>query len=158
MNKKVTIIVLSWLCVLACMIIIFSFSSQTGSKTVDTSEDMITDIISTVVKENDDQSTLIAKIHAPIRKIAHFGIYMLLGFCFSNAFRVTLNKKLYVSYLISFPASVLYAISDELHQSMVDGRIGSVTDVLIDSAGAAVGIMLYALIYFIYFSLIKKQK
>jgi VanZ family protein len=31
--------------------------------------------------------------------------------------------------------TIAYAISDEYHQSFVDGRVGSVRDVLIDTAG-----------------------
>ena len=36
--------------------------------------------------------------------------------------------------------SVLYALSDEIHQIFVDGRAFGVADILIDSAGAVVGI------------------
>lgn len=38
---------------------------------------------------------------------------------------------------------VLYAISDEIHQHFVPGRGAQVKDVLIDSAGASVGIVGY---------------
>ena len=34
--------------------------------------------------------------------------------------------------------AVLYAISDELHQSTIEGRHGTPVDVLIDSAGVAI--------------------
>ena len=40
--------------------------------------------------------------------------------------------------------AILYAISDEMHQTFVPGRHGTATDVLIDGAGAAVGIILMA--------------
>ncbi len=32
--------------------------------------------------------------------------------------------------------AVAYSITDEYHQTFVDGRVGAVTDVLIDAAGA----------------------
>jgi VanZ family protein len=38
---------------------------------------------------------------------------------------------------------VLYAVSDEVHQLFVPGRGAQVTDVLIDNAGAFVGIGIY---------------
>ena len=38
---------------------------------------------------------------------------------------------------------VLYAISDEVHQMFVPGRGPGIKDVLIDSAGATVGIGVY---------------
>ena len=34
---------------------------------------------------------------------------------------------------------MVYAISDEVHQIFVDGRGAAVTDVMIDSGGAAIG-------------------
>ena len=34
-----------------------------------------------------------------------------------------------------------YAITDELHQTTVDGRVGSPVDVLIDAAGVALAIL-----------------
>lgn len=40
---------------------------------------------------------------------------------------------------------VLYAISDEVHQKFIPGRSGEVRDVIIDTAGASVGISVYLL-------------
>jgi VanZ family protein len=40
--------------------------------------------------------------------------------------------------LLAFLVSCLYAATDELHQSFVDGRNGTPVDWVIDSAGAAV--------------------
>ena len=44
------------------------------------------------------------------------------------------------------PAAIAigYAITDELHQTGVDGRHGSAVDVLIDSAGVAIAMLLGA--------------
>lgn len=41
----------------------------------------------------------------------------------------------------AFLISVAYAVSDEVHQSFVPGRGGTATDVLIDAAGAALGML-----------------
>ena len=41
---------------------------------------------------------------------------------------------------------VLYAVSDEVHQIFVPGRGAEVKDVLIDSAGASVGVLMYLVI------------
>ena len=40
-------------------------------------------------------------------------------------------------------AGIAYAISDEVHQHFVPGRVGSPVDVLIDSVGVAVGVLLW---------------
>jgi VanZ family protein len=37
--------------------------------------------------------------------------------------------------------AIAYAISDEYHQSFVEGRVGSPVDVLIDSAGVALAML-----------------
>ena len=41
---------------------------------------------------------------------------------------------------------ILYATSDELHQVFIPGRGAQVKDVIIDSAGACVGILVYMII------------
>lgn len=43
----------------------------------------------------------------------------------------------------AFLATVLYAISDELHQATVPSRFASAGDVLLDTCGAALGLALY---------------
>ena len=40
-------------------------------------------------------------------------------------------------------AGIAYAISDEMHQLFVAGRVGSPIDVAIDSAGVAIGVLLW---------------
>ena len=40
-------------------------------------------------------------------------------------------------------AGVAYAISDEVHQHFVPGRVGAPLDVVIDSAGVAIGVLLW---------------
>ena len=68
-----------------------------------------------------------------LRKLAHmaeFGLlFLLLVFAFGRATPRALAAAAAVA--------VLYAVSDELHQTTVEGRVGSPVDVLIDSAGVA---------------------
>ena len=42
---------------------------------------------------------------------------------------------------------LLYACSDEIHQTFVAGRSGEVLDVLIDTVGGSLATILYYLIY-----------
>ena len=42
--------------------------------------------------------------------------------------------------------ATLYAATDELHQIFVPGRTGKVTDILLDSAGALLGVLLLTLV------------
>ena len=40
-------------------------------------------------------------------------------------------------------AGVAYAVTDEVHQHFVPGRVGSPLDVAIDSVGVAIGVLLW---------------
>lgn len=51
--------------------------------------------------------------------------------------------------ILSFLFSVIYASSDEFHQTFVVGRDGNIIDVLIDSSGSLVGILLSSIVYFL---------
>jgi VanZ family protein len=68
-----------------------------------------------------------------LRKIAHITEYAILTLLLIRAIKLHLNKKgtLVVSALIA----LVYAISDEYHQTFVFGRHGTVRDVGIDSIG-----------------------
>ena len=69
-----------------------------------------------------------------LRKIAHACEFAVLGALLLRALR---DER------TAFAAGVAYAISDEVHQLFVPGRVGSPLDVAIDSAGVAVGVLLW---------------
>lgn len=48
--------------------------------------------------------------------------------------------------LLSVLICAVYAAGDELHQWFVPGRQASVIDILVDTAGAAAGILIYMII------------
>ena len=70
-----------------------------------------------------------------LRKVSHVVEYFILAFLLYRAFSGSFNKN--ILYLLIYPASlsILYAMSDELHQSIVPGRSCSIQDVLIDTIG-----------------------
>jgi VanZ family protein len=69
------------------------------------------------------------------RKLIHFAQYALLAFLWWRALRTRMSIR--AAALTAFLITSAYAASDELHQTFVDGRRGSVLDWAIDSAGAA---------------------
>lgn len=73
----------------------------------------------------------------PLRKLAHLLEY---GVLFA------LLRRAGMSRASSLAASVLYAVTDEFHQSFVPGRRGAATDVLIDAAGALTGLLAGAIL------------
>ena len=69
------------------------------------------------------------------RKLIHFTQYALLAFLWWRALRTRMSIR--AAALTAFLITRAYAASDEVHQTFVDGRRGSVLDWAIDSAGAA---------------------
>lgn len=69
------------------------------------------------------------------RKIAHASVYAALTLLWWWAFIPQRPGKR--ALLLAVAISFLYAVSDEFHQSFVDGRVGSPIDVAIDSVGIA---------------------
>lgn len=74
------------------------------------------------------------------RKIVHACEYALLCFLWWRALRTVMpgSRALVVAVAISAG----YAVTDELHQTTVEGRHGTPVDVLIDSLGATVAALL----------------
>ena len=69
-----------------------------------------------------------------LRKIAHACEFAVLGALLLRALR---DER------AAFVAGVAYAVSDEVHQHFVEGRVGAPLDVLIDSVGVAIGVFLW---------------
>ncbi len=72
-----------------------------------------------------------------LKKSGHMLGYALLGFSYLRA----INTRGKWAILAALLAVVLYAFSDEFHQSFVPGRDSSIVDVAIDAAGACLGMI-----------------
>jgi len=70
-----------------------------------------------------------------VRKLGHFGGYAVLTLLWTWALAPRLRRR---ALPVAVAIAVLYAVSDEYHQSLVDGRAGTARDVLIDAFGACV--------------------
>jgi VanZ family protein len=145
-NNKTMI---SWAAVLLWMLLIFTFSAQPGKQSNNLSEKVSVTIIETdkqpAVKDSKNATVLMEDINHLVRKSAHFSAYLILGILVVNALRssrIKGNKLFWISLIVC----MLYSSSDELHQMFVPGRTALVTDVMIDSFGAVLGIGLYLFI------------
>lgn len=81
-------------------------------------------------------------LHFLSRKGAHFSAYFILGILILRA----LPSPTPGGGLISLSLAMVYAASDEFHQTFVLGRSGEVKDILLDTTGAFTGILLYLLV------------
>ena len=84
--------------------------------------------------------------HFITRKAAHFTEYAILALLAARAFGSSSRPLLRRGWLVAALALVvLYALSDEYHQSFVPSRTGSVYDSLIDMSGGMTALLLASL-------------
>lgn len=111
--KKLKIFILYWLPAFIVMAVIFALSSRQRINVSDTKA-----------------------VNFSLFKTLHVLEYALLYFLLFRAFLKSLGKKKRKkAYLFAVIVSVLYAISDELHQTFTPTREGSPRDIVIDTIG-----------------------
>ncbi|HEV2911973.1 MAG TPA: VanZ family protein [Pyrinomonadaceae bacterium] len=86
------------------------------------------------------------RAHFLTRKAAHFTEYAILALLAARAFygssRKTLRRRWFT---VALTLVILYALSDEYHQSFVPSRTGSVYDSMIDASGGLAALLFLAL-------------
>lgn len=128
------------------IIIIFLFSgSDASSSTAQTQ--VALDILSSIAEKNTVVNSFLLKLNQnnnifySIRKLAHLTV-----FCILQIITFTILRGFGQSFLRSSIYSLLivfgYACLDEIHQYFVPGRSCQFTDVLIDSIGGFVGLVI----------------
>ncbi len=123
-------VVISWISVVACMVAIFCLSAQTSNDSAELSGSFIRAIFQLIGIELKQEG---------IRTVAHMLEFMGLALLVFNATYATWEKK--ITPLIAFTGTVLYAITDEIHQIFVPGRAFQISDILVDSTGALIGVI-----------------
>lgn len=126
------------------MLSLYGFSAETGTVSGGKSKEIAAFIEKIFAKISAgcfsyDKSAVIFEISHIIRKSAHVAGFMLLGMLVFFLIESISEKK---KKLLPIVFTVLYAMADEFHQSLVPGRGPSVNDVGIDSCGAILGVML----------------
>lgn len=140
-----------WIAVIAWMMIIFSFSAQPANESNELSTGLTRKIIEFIKNFEDTPVILLfgensvekmtVLINHIIRKTAHFGIFAVLGILVYGLLTShNTNRKTII--LIAVLICLLYAVGDEIHQYFVPGRACKFSDILIDTAGSFVSIVL----------------
>lgn len=128
--------------------VIFTFSSDNADKSTSKSDGFIINIYKTFHKvelTKKEQQKVIDKYVFPVRKLAHFTEYLILGLLVISF--ISEFKTLEIKYLlISIFICMLYAVSDEIHQIFINGRTAKLLDVFIDTLGSATGVLIYRFI------------
>ena len=89
-------------------------------------------------------------VHLLVRKAAHLSEYAVLGLLTFRALRLSQSPRsrrwpTWKVGLMALGIAACYAATDEYHQSFVAGRTPAVTDVFIDTCGAAIALSLICL-------------
>ncbi len=123
------------------MVLIFTLSAQTAETSSETSGDLIQRSLSLLpIGSVARQEGLVKSLQFIVRKGAHFTVYALLGvLCVPPVF--ILLHKFGRTAFAAWGITVLYAVTDEIHQYFVPGRSCELRDVLIDASGAALGLL-----------------
>jgi VanZ family protein len=77
-------------------------------------------------------STELGTLDTILRKLTHLAEYAILGALLARALRRP---------AVAVALAALYAVTDEIHQTFVDGRVGAPLDVGIDTLGALAGVL-----------------
>lgn len=147
------------LLLLSTFFVIFGFSSQDGETSGGISRNITNRILRFSNKYNtldQEQKEKIAnRTERIIRKIAHFSIYTLVGLLLMGLLS-TYNIKENWRIILSVLLGMMYAISDEIHQSFTPGRTPKMADIYIDTLGVILGVLLILLFIKIYNKCITK--
>lgn len=158
-KKRTCLIAFGTVCA-ALMVTIFCFSAQTAEESSGLSEwvlERIMQLCSIFIRSPERQAALFVFLQIYLRKAAHFTEYAALGF-FLTLFSAGLHRTIPGSLPLPLALGVLYAGTDEWHQTFVQERSGEPRDVLIDSAGVAFGAALACLCLLIYLRRRKKKE
>lgn len=132
--------------------VIFAFSAQPAEESGKISDSICYKLVSGVnhtfhTEWNAEQMEEYAlRLRLPVRKAAHMTEYAILAVLIWGNLLVFQALPQRRSYGIALLSAILYAMTDEYHQTFVAGRSGNLTDVCIDGLGACLGLLCLALL------------
>ncbi len=157
---KINILRIILIILLLCtFFVIFGFSSQDGEASGGLSRNITNKILQISNKYNalgqEEKEQIANKTEKIIRKVAHFSIYTVVGLLLMgllSTYKIKENWRMILSILLG----MIYAVSDEIHQSFIPGRTPQITDIYIDTLGVILGILLILLGIKIYEQILQK--
>ncbi|KEH99104.1 VanZ family protein [Clostridium massiliodielmoense] len=133
--------IVKYVLVIVWMIIIFDFSKDPAT----ISDEKSGFVIEVLTNSGVDINGMFGKMsNFIIRKMGHFTEYFVL--CILLIFALACKFKIKKTYIAAISITFLYACSDEFHQLFVPGRSGKIMDVLIDTTGGLVAIVIYKIV------------
>ena len=133
----------AWLAVAACATVILVFSGDEFSA-ANTSR-----ILGPILRWlfPDLSADAMTTLHYAVRKAAHLTEYGVLGFLAFRALRLSLAISIPRAALLGLGIVLLVSSTDELRQSFIASRTGTLRDVGLDLAGGALGVTVLVLLH-----------
>ncbi len=157
---------ISFMLVIIWMIIIFILSGMPGEESNNKSQRAITKAVEQTVSVTNGMGitdkhpsvnkmkSVTQKLNIVLRKCMHCIEFFILAIFLMNALRYSkISTK--GTCLLAIILGFLYACTDEIHQLFVVGRTAKFKDILIDTAGVIIGVIVYVLLRRLY---LKREK
>jgi VanZ family protein len=140
-----------WGPVVIWMAVIFAGSSHPNVDIVadKTQDDPNVNIVVKKIRDELAKSHFMIEKNYIIKKLAHMAEYVLLGFLLFRALVKEKKNNLASRYawLWALMGTILYGVSDEVHQMFVPTRTAYVGDIFINALGASIGQLFGIVVY-----------
>ena len=142
------------------IVVIYAYSAQPAEESAQNSSGIVDTLIQIIHPDYDqlpesEQTQISDKLTLIVRKSAHATEYAILAILiYITCVISNLKWAHHVKIIIALVGSIVYAATDEIHQLFVEGRSGEFKDVLIDTMGAIIGLLILQMIY----HLMKRRK
>lgn len=163
-KKRLCISIVLCVLVIAWLVVIFDFSSQTMEVSSAKSDNITESVMSVVKPEHQkpkfyEPDDFYYQVNRIVRKSAHIAVYAVLSILtyFAVGSFAFLPKSIIKPAFISIPVCLMCAALDETHQSFVEGRFGRVVDVAIDGIGIVVGIAVSVLAMLLFKAIMRRR-
>ncbi|NLK22324.1 MAG: VanZ family protein [Epulopiscium sp.] len=138
-----------WVVTILWMIAIFFFSSRTGDLSRQDSAWLLDRVnITTQEEAMDTDNSRAMSLQMWIRKTAHIIIFAGLAMLIYASLYGYVGKSL-MTGVVSWLLTIIFAITDEIHQYFVPGRGSQVQDVIRDGKGAFWGCLIMVILFLI---------
>lgn len=121
-------------------VIIFNFSAQSATESTETSTKTVEKVLDVINGDKEVTKEDVKKAEPIVRDMAHFGLFFVLGILSILVFR---DVKGAYRLIVTLGFCLLYAFTDEIHQSFSPGRTYEFKDICSDFVGSVCGVMIY---------------
>lgn len=163
MKKRIVLIIIIILLVILWGVVIYKLSDMNTINSNEHSTNIISVILEKALQFTNDLGITNSHpneskiehasslLNSPFRKLMHASVYFILAFIVIIFINMLFkNNKYLISLCITIILCFIFALTDEYHQTLVEGITGKFMDVLIDTSGAFAGTLFYGTYYCVY--------